>query len=211
MKKIDRMIAKTNKIIRELGEYDPREDEYRAITNHEITHLCYGCSDCNYICNRITPLNIKSHPLYQTPMVATILNPFLNEIEKLCIIDCLLANGADIDATGRLSGETALLVACQCEKTRIAEHLLGQGANAGMSNKNCLTPLMVAAYKGNAYLVSLLISQGAWVEDMILLGEEQIVCTAMDFAETAGNKEICKIFWDQGFMETPKPLAVRNR
>ncbi len=75
-----------------------------------------------------------------------------------------LAQGADIEATERLQGFTALAVAAFRGHTEIVVYLLSQEANVDALDNKEATPLTQAAKNGHADLVPILVDAGADIE-----------------------------------------------
>ena len=76
------------------------------------------------------------------------------------VVEALLANGADANATNFV-GVTALMSAAYRGDTRMAEMLLANGADVHAASDEGITALIAAAYRGNVRMAELLIENGA--------------------------------------------------
>jgi ankyrin repeat protein len=72
----------------------------------------------------------------------------------------LLQSGADIDEKGNF-GNTALMVAAECNLMPMVELLLGKGADINATNQYGMTALMWAVGNNNVQIVALLVKEGA--------------------------------------------------
>ena len=107
------------------------------------------------------------------------------------VLAFLLAHGAQIDA-GDAQGSTALLHACNDEKTDIALALLKAGANPNIGSHYQRFPLMYAAEKGNDTIVAALIAAHADLEATCNEG------TAVFWAVSSGKVSTAQLLLQAG-------------
>lgn len=87
-------------------------------------------------------------------------------------------------------------MAAQAGRTDVAEYLLAHGADQTKQTKNGYTALHEAAYRGNAPLVKLLLSQQgreAAIKSRTILG-----CTPLHLAAQQGHSQIVDVLINAG-------------
>jgi hypothetical protein len=85
------------------------------------------------------------------------------------LVKCLIANGADIEATNE-EGLTALHLAADIRNAPLVGLLISNGANLEATNKHGSTPLHRAAAGGNWNVVELLVEKGARIDAKDMMG-----------------------------------------
>ncbi|MBI5571182.1 MAG: ankyrin repeat domain-containing protein [Desulfomonile tiedjei] len=105
----------------------------------------------------------------------------------------LIADGTDINFAN-LQGVTALMVACQWNRTGVVRFLLTNGADVNVrETQSGLNPLMYACLSGNPQLVSLILRKNPVVDSCDAAGR-----SALMVAATLGNAEAVKLLVQSG-------------
>lgn len=144
------------------------------------------------------------------------------------IIEVLLANGADVNASDR--GGTALhyltrenepmSATSKWDGFQVAELLLELGANPNIvSDWPNKTPLLIAAEKGDEKMVDLLLAYGADINQKGIWTPGQTGNTALHYAAWKGNKQMALLLLNNGAdvnaqgtnKGTPLHKAVENK
>jgi len=92
--------------------------------------------------------------------------------------------GANLNSRNRI-GDSLLAMAIKSRKQDIANYLLDKGADAGVANTAKGTPLMAAAFNGDAALVDRLLARGV---DIHAADEQRK--TAMVYAAAQGHADV---------------------
>jgi len=94
------------------------------------------------------------------------------QYDHIDIIDCLISNGADIDAITS-EGNTALHIAIEKKNSSIIRTLLDKGANPNLINNAGSSPLHIAAVLGddNISITKVLVEYGADVNKKTIKGK----------------------------------------
>jgi len=102
------------------------------------------------------------------------------------IAQMLLERGAEINAANRTHKQTALMLAAQNDHPDAALLLIGKHADVNAPNDEGVTPLMMAAYRGNLAVVKALLKAGAKP------GVKVQGMTASKIAEANGHLDVVK-------------------
>jgi ankyrin repeat protein len=103
-----------------------------------------------------------------------------------------LKDGAAINSRNRL-GETALVVVLKKKRSDLAQMLVEGGADVNLAAINGITPLMSAAFNGDAPIVRQLLAKGA---DPAAL--DRLRKTAMIYAAGEGQTEVVQLLLARG-------------
>jgi ankyrin repeat protein len=119
------------------------------------------------------------------------------------IVILLVEKGANVNNLTISTGDTPLLCAVDKGKTAVAEYLIGKGADINKSKTYDweisglivpgISPLMMAAYNGNAPLVKLLLKGGAELDLTDCWGEDALVK-----AKKMKHEDIVKLLIEAG-------------
>ena len=106
------------------------------------------------------------------------------------VVKLLLRNGANIDQCQTKENVSSLMLAVRCMHPDVAMLLIENGADVFIRNTNGITALIIASNRGLEPVVRALLAKGADP-----LQEDYIHgCSAIDYATTAGRKEIIALF-----------------
>jgi hypothetical protein len=108
------------------------------------------------------------------------------------IVELLLKNGADIEAT-RSDGWTPLFWAANNGRVDVAKILLDKGAGVEATDKTGWTPLFWAANTGHVDMINLLVEKGADIEAADINEE-----TPLSAAVISGNIDAVKLLLEKG-------------
>ena len=114
----------------------------------------------------------------------------------LCIIRVLLEYGANVHATG-VDGSTALSLACDNasdDDVEIVQELIRAGVSVNRCRVNGLSPLMLAARRGNSNIAKVLLQHGANVDAVC----DDEGSSALLYASVRGHKDIVRALIDAG-------------
>jgi uncharacterized protein len=111
---------------------------------------------------------------------------------NLARVEELLAAGASVDSRGR-SGETLLFNACKNGNQGAFDLALKYNADVNLGNADDLTPLMAAAYGGQAAMVVELVKRGATTGNRDRIGR-----TALEYASGRGSVAVVTVLLDAG-------------
>jgi ankyrin repeat protein len=111
------------------------------------------------------------------------------------LIQALLAAGADVNSQG------ALMFAIHAGKTEHVKALLAAGADVNLKNDAGISPLLLAAYMGNAEMVNLLLSENAASDDKIL---------ASHIASSRNNPALASLLKESADFSTYTALDYRK-
>ncbi|HEY2906671.1 MAG TPA: ankyrin repeat domain-containing protein, partial [Vicinamibacterales bacterium] len=114
-----------------------------------------------------------------------------NDVE---LAKLLLYGGANVRATTRIGGYTALLIASKNGQTAMIDTLLAAGADAKSATANGATALMLASQAGNADAVKMLITHGADVNAVEQVKGE----SALYFAAAYGRADVVRVLTASG-------------
>ena len=123
---------------------------------------------------------------------------------KLSAVERALKQGADIEATDKEYGSTALIWATYGGHRRIVELLLQKGANPNAANIEGRTSLFFAANKGNERIVKILLEVGADPSVQDKAGKR-----AVDFARSKGHRRIVDLLEQPGENKPPEKAAEK--
>jgi ankyrin repeat protein len=126
----------------------------------------------------------------------------------------LIANGADVNAKGGVTGGTPLLIAVTLGHKEIAEQLIANGADVNAKDPRGTTPLHGAALRGHKEIAELLIAKGVDVN-----AKNEQGWTALHWAAHYGREEIAELLIAKGVDvnakkdggETPLDTAIRRK
>jgi len=106
----------------------------------------------------------------------------------------LVEHGAKIDIRDTVNHDTALIYGIRDGKFRVAEYLLGQGANPNLADRQGFAPLHLATARNDAKLVRCLLDHGAAVNARTAgHGRTSLLIAAM-----SGFAEMVKILLEAG-------------
>ena len=134
------------------------------------TQLCGKCRIANY-CGRDCQLAdwrehkemcTKSYSHFYTASKSPLYLPALTG--DLNRIRLLVDSGAAVNKTDNVSGQTALISACESGRLKVAEYLIGHGADINHYDKKGRTALDYACSRNDADIVDYLLNQGAKIE-----------------------------------------------
>jgi len=103
---------------------------------------------------------------------------FLEAVEKkdqAAVAELLQKNATLVDSRDIATGRTALHIAANNREYSWLSYLLGKGANPNISDKQGVTPLMLASQKGFVEAVSALAQSGARVDEANDTGETPLI------------------------------------
>ena len=122
------------------------------------------------------------------------LHASLNGEPNLEIVAMLIYAKVDLDLKDRF-GETALMIAIECDLSIVALFLLEHGANVEGFNDSGDTPLLIAVRSRREWAVKILLEKGANLEARNATEE-----TALSVAVEKGQGSIVQILLDHGAM-----------
>jgi ankyrin repeat domain-containing protein 17 len=99
------------------------------------------------------------------------------------LLQFLLERGANVNATAKNLGTTALMYAVECGHTELLPHLLAREADVNHQSRTGETALMLACTGGDPDIVRLLLNHGA---DHTIVSNANV--TAQSYADYAGHK-----------------------
>eukprot|EP00953_Heterococcus_sp_UTEX-ZZ885_P030414 16064-Heterococcus_DN1.PRE.2 len=117
-----------------------------------------------------------------------------------CMIELLLARGADVQACGTLGDSPLHVLAQDSGSVPCAELLLAAGADVGHTNREGLSALHFAAEEGNVALVELLLRQprGAAAVNAFCLDCLDDCCGRMTVLMACEHAPVIKLLLEQG-------------
>jgi len=119
---------------------------------------------------------------------------------KKAVINLLLANGADVDATSP-NGENALSLAIMRRFSDLAMWLVEKGAELNATDAGSQPIMLQVAYMGDVDLAKVMVSKGAKVEV-----SDDHGLTLLHAAAGAGNLDFCKYLIESGAKPNAKIL-----
>jgi ankyrin repeat protein len=111
---------------------------------------------------------------------------------KIDLVRDLLAAGALADCLDEKTGVSALAIACEQGNLQMAQLLLDQGANPDYLGATAC-PLQVAAGRGDAHLVELLLQH-----DAVVHVQDEDGCSPLIDAAAGGHLEVVEILLEAG-------------
>jgi ankyrin repeat protein len=121
-------------------------------------------------------------------------------VQGECMIELLLARGADVHACGTLEDSPLHVLAQDSGSVHCAELLLAAGADAGHTNLEGVSAVHCAAEEGNAELVALLLQQprGAAAVKSFCLDCLDDCCGRMTVLMACESAPVIKLLLEQG-------------
>eukprot|EP00931_Biecheleriopsis_adriatica_P028257 TRINITY_DN16876_c0_g1_i1.p1 TRINITY_DN16876_c0_g1~~TRINITY_DN16876_c0_g1_i1.p1 ORF type:complete len:476 (-),score=79.20 TRINITY_DN16876_c0_g1_i1:24-1397(-) len=170
-------------------DYDP---EFTSTTfgDHEMhrTPLHYSSEKGDVDTMRIL-IEFKADVDMQDGQMKTPLHLAIEEDEDAAV-DLLLQSGASVHLGSLQSGmkNSPLMDAAHCSKHALAQKLIEAGANVNQQGKSDMAAIHLAARRGDAKMVKILLSARAEPEQQSNSG------TAVDLARRNGRKELLQAF-----------------
>ena len=162
-------------------------------TNYSILHVAVKCSDIDTVkclLDHNAPVNVVD-PDNQTPLMWAFLSGYDLEYIRN-VVATLLAHGADVNATSKSGGYSALHLAAKYADSETIRCLLDHGISINVVDKEKDTPLMCAVYLNKLENVAALIERGA---DLNMTSEEK-GASILHIAAKNGSSELVKLLLD---------------